>query len=111
MGSHSIIMFLSLSLSVLLGHYTGQKRMEQKCRIKEEWRRTMENFHDSLVFTSETRKIGSRLHRNLDKIIAQFDAIPHKTLVHGDFKITNVFVDKAKYVRYHTNCFTISNHL
>jgi len=94
---------LNLDLFVLTshvgsGHWTGEKRWEQKCRIKEEWRRTMENFHDSLVFTKESRKIGSRLQRNLDKLIAQFVAIPHKTLVHGDFKVTNVFVDKAKYV-------------
>ncbi|KAL6047939.1 Hormonally up-regulated neu tumor-associated kinase-like [Balamuthia mandrillaris] len=40
-------------------------------------------------------KLGERLERNLPKIMREFDDMPRRTLIHGDFKITNLFVDHS----------------
>eukprot|EP00005_Dracoamoeba_jomungandri_P005836 CAMPEP_0174259794 /NCGR_PEP_ID=MMETSP0439-20130205/8572_1 /TAXON_ID=0 /ORGANISM="Stereomyxa ramosa, Strain Chinc5" /LENGTH=390 /DNA_ID=CAMNT_0015343825 /DNA_START=249 /DNA_END=1421 /DNA_ORIENTATION=+ len=78
------------------GYWTGYKRLEPKQNILDNWNRTMNNFSGHLNFTGTKRTIGQRLHNHVDEILKKFDKLPRRTLIHGDFKVTNLFIDTKK---------------
>lgn len=79
----------------IAGHWTGDKRLTEKQTIKKSWVQFMESFGTVLNFDSN-RGLGRLLQSNLDKILHMFETIPNRTLAHGDFKVTNVFIDKSR---------------
>lgn len=86
----------SMDVWSLGGYWTGDKRKENKVKIKSDWERTMTNFSTHLDFSGSKADIGRRLDTHLRSILERFDKMPRSTLIHGDFKVTNLFVDPKK---------------
>jgi len=80
-----------------LGSYwTGYKRGDHKRQVKVGWEKVKQNFGNNLDFSGARADLGSRLYKNLHTILKRFDSMPRPTLIHGDFKITNLFIDSKK---------------
>ena len=75
------------------GYYTGRKRMEFKEHVEEHWSRVIEQLGDVLPVPSH-KTLGARLHRNQHALNRIYEKPHLMTLVHGDFKISNIFLHK-----------------
>jgi len=78
------------------GYWTGTKREGNKKDIKDAWSRVLKNFPEQVGSSSYTKELGKLLYEKLDKIADLFNAMEPKTLVHGDYKVSNIFIDKSK---------------
>ncbi|CAF2907092.1 unnamed protein product, partial [Rotaria sp. Silwood2] len=57
------------------------------------WDSVIQNFHDELQIPDSSRDFGSILELKLDDIARYFNSLESHTLIHGDFKVTNIFID------------------
>ena len=73
------------------GFYTGDKRINDRLRVVEAWQATLSSFAPHIELRSDVSNLGDRLLRNMDAILSVYKAGP-KTLVHGDFKLSNLFI-------------------
>eukprot|EP01117_Protostelium_nocturnum_P006855 TRINITY_DN2456_c1_g1_i1.p1 TRINITY_DN2456_c1_g1~~TRINITY_DN2456_c1_g1_i1.p1 ORF type:complete len:433 (+),score=108.93 TRINITY_DN2456_c1_g1_i1:293-1591(+) len=78
------------------GYWTGTKTEADKNQFGYSWERTVEHFSKELEMDQELKELGPKLYNKLAILNDRFEAIPRKTLVHGDFKISNLFVDHSK---------------
>ena len=76
------------------GYWTGNKREATKNRVAEAWHACWTNF-PALGLRARFPLLGQQLLARLDYVRAEFDkaeAPPYRTLCHGDFKISNLFI-------------------
>ena len=78
------------------GYWTGNKREATKGHVHSAWERVMINFPD-LDFREKYSVLGGLLKDKLPFLEQEFDILTKKfkTLCHGDFKISNLFVRNA----------------
>ncbi|PRP85203.1 hormonally up-regulated neu tumor-associated kinase-like [Planoprotostelium fungivorum] len=74
------------------GYWTGTKTEANKEEFMEAWCKAVVNFRKELNITEELETLGERLNERLSSLSKQFDRMEPKTLVHGDYKISNLFV-------------------
>eukprot|EP00817_Percolomonadidae_sp_ATCC50343_P000759 CAMPEP_0117425668 /NCGR_PEP_ID=MMETSP0758-20121206/5918_1 /TAXON_ID=63605 /ORGANISM="Percolomonas cosmopolitus, Strain AE-1 (ATCC 50343)" /LENGTH=311 /DNA_ID=CAMNT_0005210339 /DNA_START=665 /DNA_END=1600 /DNA_ORIENTATION=+ len=74
------------------GYWTGLKRAKDKKHIAA-FTKKAEHQLPLLQFPSQ---FGERMERHLDAIMNHVNDLPRTTFVHGDFKITNIFINKKK---------------
>ncbi|MCP4454320.1 MAG: phosphotransferase, partial [Planctomycetes bacterium] len=76
------------------GFWRGAMKWEAKSRFPECWDKAV----SGLGLDQHYESLGRRLEPHLDKIRETVEAIPVRTMIHGDFKMTNVFVkpDRAE---------------
>ncbi len=70
-------------------------------RYRECWDLTIKNLGKELDISPSNvakQQLGARLFHLLDQLSNQFDAMKPVTLIHGDYKISNVFVQPPKKV-------------
>jgi len=80
----------------IAGHWTGKKNELEKRTVLASWEKVLSNFGGYLVKEEPQKGLGQRMHNNLDKIFGDFKSFPNRTLLHGDYKITNLFVDNSR---------------
>lgn len=76
------------------GYWTGHKREATKSLVARSWERVMENFPEHHL-RDRYPALGAILHAKLAYIDEEFELMCRKkfrTLCHGDFKISNLFV-------------------
>ena len=78
----------------IAGYWTGSKREGNKREVQEAWDKVLQNFHGKFPVNSSTKQLGKRLFEQLDKIQTMFNSLQPLTLCHGDYKVSNVFLDK-----------------
>lgn len=71
------------------GFWLGANRRGSKRRFPDCWSDAI----SGLGLDPAHAGLGQGLAPQLDRVFAKLDAIPNRTLIHGDFKVTNVFVD------------------
>lgn len=78
------------------GYWTGNKREANKKGIKIAWYKAINNFGENLMnIYGGNKDMGKILDEKLHIIAKQFNALQPLTLVHGDYKISNIFVDNS----------------
>lgn len=77
----------------IAGYWTGNKREANKADVKAAWEKTLINFGNTLnLQKNNLRNLGKRLEFRLNFISREFEAMAPRTLLHGDYKVSNVFV-------------------
>mmetsp|Transcript_25568 Transcript_25568/g.64194 ORF Transcript_25568/g.64194 Transcript_25568/m.64194 type:complete len:768 (-) Transcript_25568:271-2574(-) len=77
------------------GYWTGDKREADKRRIRVDWEQVVDKYTPHLTFPPEMRNIGERLERHVVSINTQIATAQPQTLLHGDFKVSNVFISAS----------------
>lgn len=54
---------------------------------------TVQNFHHELQISESSKNLGVILESQLDNITSIFKNLQPRTIVHGDYKMTNIFID------------------
>lgn len=75
------------------GYYTGRKRMAFKEQVEEHWQNVVKQLGTSLPQAPHP-SMGARLQRNQQILNRLYEKPRLKTLIHGDFKISNIFLHK-----------------
>ena len=76
------------------GYWTGDKREATKTLVADGWRRCWGNFPD-LNLRADFPELGATLLRRLEFVRREFlqaQQQQYRTLCHGDFKISNLFI-------------------
>ena len=79
------------------GYWTGDKRLHAKLEVREGWLDTTANF-PSLKLAKHYPDLGEKLFEILKWLPDKIEDIrkKHKTFIHGDFKISNLFLDNGR---------------
>eukprot|EP00008_Paramoeba_atlantica_P015662 CAMPEP_0201479234 /NCGR_PEP_ID=MMETSP0151_2-20130828/3939_1 /ASSEMBLY_ACC=CAM_ASM_000257 /TAXON_ID=200890 /ORGANISM="Paramoeba atlantica, Strain 621/1 / CCAP 1560/9" /LENGTH=680 /DNA_ID=CAMNT_0047860613 /DNA_START=455 /DNA_END=2494 /DNA_ORIENTATION=- len=79
------------------GYWTADKRLHAKMEVREGWQDTSVNF-PSLKLTKHYPDLGNKLFQILEWLPEKIHDIKkkYKTLIHGDFKISNLFLDNGR---------------
>ena len=77
------------------GYYTGSKRIQFKNKVEEHWKSVMDNLGKEMNIQKYS-SFGSRLYKNREALNTIYKSEKLKTLVHGDYKISNIFIDRRK---------------
>lgn len=77
------------------GYYTASKRIQYKDQIELHWSNVLQTLGKELDLKNK-EEFGSRLYKNRDALNTVYDGGKCKTIVHGDYKISNIFVDKRR---------------
>ncbi|CAF1514018.1 unnamed protein product [Didymodactylos carnosus] len=75
------------------GYWTGKKREANKKEIRKAWDHVFQYFHEDLQISESSKSLGVRLEHRLDDIALIMSLLEPRTLIHGDFKITNIFIN------------------
>ena len=76
------------------GYWTGDKRTSDKLKVVSQWKKSLENFAGQLLLPDEKcKKLAKRLYNNRHHLMSLYTNVNHETLIHGDFKIGNLFID------------------
>jgi Ecdysteroid kinase-like family len=80
------------------GYWTGLKREANKREVREAWRKMQKNFAADLpeLSSEPLADLGDRLFGQLDLIMNRFETMQPVTLLHGDFKLSNLFIGRQK---------------
>jgi len=78
------------------GYWTGSKREGNKKEIQIAWESVLKNFPNQFPISTYTRQLGKKLFDKLEHIADLFNGLQPRTLVHGDYKVSNIFIDKSK---------------
>ncbi len=54
---------------------------------------TVQNFHHELQISESSNNLGFVLESRLNDITLLFDNLQPRTIIHGDYKISNIFID------------------
>eukprot|EP00010_Vexillifera_abyssalis_P007468 CAMPEP_0201546732 /NCGR_PEP_ID=MMETSP0173_2-20130828/3068_1 /ASSEMBLY_ACC=CAM_ASM_000268 /TAXON_ID=218659 /ORGANISM="Vexillifera sp., Strain DIVA3 564/2" /LENGTH=730 /DNA_ID=CAMNT_0047955495 /DNA_START=119 /DNA_END=2311 /DNA_ORIENTATION=+ len=80
----------------LAGYWTGDKREGTKSKVKSCWTDACNNFAQTeSVQLQKYPQLGEKLEERLDFVSKHFEEatqLPYRTLCHGDYKISNLFV-------------------
>eukprot|EP01088_Endostelium_zonatum_P021000 TRINITY_DN8025_c0_g1_i1.p1 TRINITY_DN8025_c0_g1~~TRINITY_DN8025_c0_g1_i1.p1 ORF type:complete len:559 (-),score=94.44 TRINITY_DN8025_c0_g1_i1:70-1746(-) len=76
------------------GHWTGKAKAIEKRTVNVAWEQVVKNFDGHFIHKSQA-DLGRRLHANLNKVLDAFKSFPDRTLLHGDYKVTNLFLDNS----------------
>ncbi|CAF2061050.1 unnamed protein product [Rotaria magnacalcarata] len=68
-------------------------RMANKKHIREAWDSVVQHFREELEVSDSSIDFGSILELRLDDIARSFGNLESHTLIHGDFKVTNILID------------------
>lgn len=93
--SEIVVSYQSVKLWDVAGYWTGNKREANKSTIKASYQMFMQNFKDKVVFRESARDLGDRMHNRLSEITLEFNSLTPKTLLHGDYKISNIVINKT----------------
>ena len=79
------------------GYWTADKRLAAKKEVREGWHDTKVNF-PNLDLEKHYPNLGKRLYQVLQWLPEKIHDIKkkHKTFIHGDFKISNLFLDNGR---------------
>jgi len=82
----------------IAGHWTGELKEIEKRNVLGAWANVLKSFDGVLMKGANNvqKGLGQRMHNNLDKIFKEFKSFPNRTLLHGDFKVTNLFIDNKR---------------
>jgi thiamine kinase-like enzyme len=75
------------------GYWLGNKEMSHNKTIPSVFESTLSNFPVILEEFPEARRFSTALTKNLNLLTQAVHAREPKTLIHGDYKISNIFVD------------------
>jgi len=76
-------------------YWTGNKREGNKEEIRVCWDKAMQHFANQLNLKDTTRQnLGRSLEASLNLISEKFKEMDCNTLLHGDYKISNIFLGK-----------------
>ncbi|CAM4840430.1 unnamed protein product [Rotaria magnacalcarata] len=64
-----------------------------KKHIREAWDSVVQHFREELEVSDSSIDFGSILELRLDDIARSFGNLESHTLIHGDFKVTNILID------------------
>ena len=78
------------------GYWLGNKEMSHHKTIPSVFDATLKNFPFILEEFPEAKALSARLTTNLEKITQTVHAREPRTLIHGDYKISNIFIDMAQ---------------
>jgi thiamine kinase-like enzyme len=62
--------------------------------IRKAWNVTVENFYHELQISESSKNFGSVLESRLNDITLVFDNLQPRTIIHGDYKMSNIFIDR-----------------
>ena len=57
------------------------------------WDMTVENFREELQISESLENLGYVLESRLNEITILFNNLKPRTIIHGDYKISNIFID------------------
>ena len=79
------------------GYWTADKRLHAKMEVREGWLDTTANF-PSLKLAKHYPDLGEKLFQILKWLPQKIEEIrkKYKTFIHGDFKISNLFLDNGR---------------
>ncbi|CAF3424344.1 unnamed protein product [Rotaria socialis] len=61
--------------------------------ILKAWNLTVQNFHYELQISESSNNLGFLLESRLNDIMLLFNNLQPRTIIHGDYKISNIFID------------------
>jgi thiamine kinase-like enzyme len=76
----------------IAGYWTGHKREANKKDIGKAWPKALVNVGKELGVKGATASLGKKLAETLDWMNDEFEKMSPITQVHGDYKISNVFI-------------------
>ena len=84
------------------GYWTGEKLMIEKRNIAADWMTAVDNYSPHLSISPSARQhLGRRLSDNLDLIQSQCSLMSPLTFLHGDYKISNLFLNPNESELFH----------
>lgn len=75
------------------GYWLGDKEMSHHKSISESFDSTLTNFPEILEGFPEARALRHLLAKEIERITHTVHAAEPKTVIHGDYKISNIFID------------------
>ncbi|CAF4870111.1 unnamed protein product [Rotaria sp. Silwood1] len=75
------------------GYWTGGKEANRN-DIRKAWDLTVQNFHHELQISESSKNLGCELESRLNDISFVFNNLQPRTIIHGDYKIANIFIDR-----------------
>jgi thiamine kinase-like enzyme len=85
------------------GYWFGDKEMDHSKSINICWEKTLENFGSFLdpeIVQQANDLLIPKIQENMDIITKYVHNFPFKTLIHGDYKITNLFYSNNNKIVY-----------
>ena len=76
------------------GYYTGTKRGALKQEVQKHWALVLSQIGSALDLL-RFQDLGDRLHRNRNVLLSIYHPDKLTTLIHGDFKVSNIFIDPS----------------
>eukprot|EP01114_Cavostelium_apophysatum_P010661 TRINITY_DN2469_c0_g1_i2.p1 TRINITY_DN2469_c0_g1~~TRINITY_DN2469_c0_g1_i2.p1 ORF type:complete len:689 (+),score=124.76 TRINITY_DN2469_c0_g1_i2:141-2207(+) len=76
------------------GYWTGNKREANKSTIRPSWATFMKSFGEKVTFRNSVLDLGVRMEKLLPRITRELVQLSPKTLLHGDYKVSNIFVNR-----------------
>ena len=94
------------------GYYTADKRIQFKNQVRSHWETVIKTFTQQGImdFDEKLTSLGSRLYDNREALYSMYSKSAATTLVHGDFKISNLFVNQTRHSSPRSRNYNQNNH-